>query len=423
MSDRFDLDRELGSYFEGRIASRPPEGLLEAALDRVAHVRQRPAWASLDAWLRPSQTRQLRTVGVALVVVALLLTLLVALSLVAGSHRPAPPFGPARAGLIAFDLDGDIYVANPDGTGRRQLTSGPDYDNQATFSPDGTLLAYESRLANGDGQGMVVMAPDGRGRVVVAEGLGNIGNPVWAPDSRRLAFSARLGGDQYQLFTAGLDHPSAIPLGPPGLHGQDPVWSPNGTEIAFKRIAPCCLAPANTLWLIGVDGSNGHQLSELGGCCNALWNTAWSPDGRRLAFLAQKPGDKNGRFDVYVIGEDGRGITDISDSPDDEAWPSWSPDGSRVAFVRMSPTGKNEGTLVVVALNGGPRIEFPGTWVNSNTPVWSPDGMRVAAYEKSPDEAADQNDAIAIFDLSTQAPPAIVPAANFSSATWQRLAP
>jgi TolB protein len=421
MTDPFDLDRELAAYIEGRLTSRPPDGLLAGVLAAVAVKPQRPAWRVVDRWLPSRRAAHVRTTVAVVAVVALLAIVMIAVSLFVGSERrPAPPFGLARPGLIAFDLRGDIYVANPDGTGRRQLTFGQDADDQATWSPDGTRIAYESQLAADGAEAVVVMGPDGRNREVVADHLTDVGDLAWSPNSGEIAFSARVSGEDYHLYLADLQHSGATPLGPPELHGQDPSWSPDGSEIAFKRIGRCCSPPADTLWLIGVDGTNLRQLTGAGGGGNALWNTDWAPDGRRLAFLAVGTA---ARLDVYVINEDGTELRNLSASPEDEYWPRWSPDGTLIAYARMSATASNQGTLVVVAADGSSKVEFPGTPVNSNAPVWSPDGTSVAAYEKYSDDAHDANDAIAIFDLARREPPKLVDAPDFTSASWQRLAP
>ena len=60
-----------------------------------------------------------------------------------------PPFGPARNGLIAFESGGDIWVVDPDGTDRRQLTSAPGLEHSPAWSADGTRLAYWSQEALG----------------------------------------------------------------------------------------------------------------------------------------------------------------------------------------------------------------------------------------------------------------------------------
>ncbi len=421
MTDRLDLDRQIAGYLESRLTTRPPDGLIDAALAGVASVRQRPAWLVRDRW-RLMGISGPRRVATVLVVAALLVALAIAIAAVVGSRqRPAPPFGPARAGLIAFDLAGDIYVSAADGNGLRRLTSGPEADNRPTWSPDGLHLAFESWDPAGTLSAAVgVMDPDGGHRITIADGLVDPGDLVWSPDSRQVAFGARDGlTPGYGLYIADIAGGGARRLGEPDLHGLEPSWSPDGTQIAFKHIGPCC-DTVPSLWLIGVDGSNPHAISKAGGFGNALWNTAWSPDGRQLAFLAS--GDA-GRLDVFVVNADGTNERDVSESPEDEYWPSWSPDGSQIAYVRMSPTASNQGVLIVLPADGSTQRMLPGVPANSNTPVWSPDGRRVAVYAKNPDDAIDENVAIAIFDLTRDGPPAVLPADGFTSASWQRLAP
>ena len=97
-----------------------------------------------------------------LVVLLLLVALAVAaLAFVGSIRRLPPPYGPARAGLIAFDAGGDIVVAKADGTDRRQLTSGPAEELQPTWSPDGTRLAYQSLAAHANLVDLVVIDADG----------------------------------------------------------------------------------------------------------------------------------------------------------------------------------------------------------------------------------------------------------------------
>jgi Tol biopolymer transport system component len=202
---------------------------------------------------------------------------------------------------------------------------------------------------------------------------------------------------------------------------MDPSWSPDGRELAFKRVAPCCEPAIDQLWLMNADGTNVRLLSPIRGSGNALWNTVWSPDSKRLAFLA--PGGVDQHFDVYVIHEEGTGQLNISNSPEDEMWPSWSPDGMRIAFARMSPAANNAGTLVVVDSDGSDQHLLNGPPINSNAPVWSPDGTKVLAYAKDPDPRFDENGAIAVFDPSARDETTTIPAPLFTSASWQRLAP
>jgi Tol biopolymer transport system component len=63
------------------------------------------------------------------------------------------------------------------------------------------------------------------------------------------------------------------------------------------------------------------------------WNDEyprWSPDGRRIAFSA----NPRGNYGIYVMNDDGTGITAAVDSPADETEPAWRPDGKAVGFTR-----------------------------------------------------------------------------------------
>jgi hypothetical protein len=272
------------------LTRRPdPHEMADQLAAIVARVERAPQRRRLLDWITGGSVLP-RSASVLLAVLGLLVVLAFALAVAVGSrHRLPPPFGLARPGLIAFDLGGDVYVSNPDGTGRIQLTSGPDGDTAATWAPDGTRIAYESRQADLSFS-LMVMDTDGRNRVTLADGLLNIGDIAWSPDSRRVAFGARIVGLQtsayenydYRLFVAQADRPGANRLGGPDVFGLEPSWSPDGTKIAFKRVYPCCGAPGEVaLWLMSADGTNLRRLSSmpetysnLGGG-DAFWNTAW----------------------------------------------------------------------------------------------------------------------------------------------------
>jgi TolB protein len=369
MSRQLDLDRELTAYFEAQITSQAPDGLTEAALAGVDRTRQRPAWRVADWWLRAQIVRTAptgRIVVLAGVVGLVLLSIAIVIVIGSSRHRLPPPFGLAKPGLVAFDQGGDIYVGNADGTGRHALTSGPDTDNRAIWSPDGTTVAFESRRADLT-WAVVVINADGQHRVTIADGLSQVGGITWSPDSRRIAYGARATSgtptnDPYdwRLYIAEADRPGASMLGASDVFGLAPSWSPDGNVIAFKRVYPCCGAPGDVaLWRITVDGKDARRLSKeiepysSAGGYDAFRNTAWSPDGKRLAYLADgvpPPGDDpvvSAAYDVFVVDADGNHEQNITRSPQEEYWPSWSPDGSRIAFPRMAAGGVLERWLHV----------------------------------------------------------------------------
>jgi Tol biopolymer transport system component len=444
MSAQNGFDRELAVYLMARSTTTAPDGLLERAMGRIETTHQRPAWVMLDRWLPSRITDEvatIRRIAVLVAVVVLLVALALAMGMVIGSRpRLPPPFGPARPGLLTFDGGGHIFVANPDGSGRVQLTFGQGRDFGAAWSPDGTRIAYASEgvdLATS----VLVMDADGRHATTLGGGLADVGSIRWSPDSQHVIMAGRpLGGrargDDWRILVGEVATPGLRPLGDPDLFGQDPSWSPDGGAIAFTRVYPCCSGPDATLWLMDADGSHVHQLPGTSGA----WAAAWSPDGSRIAYLATA---KAGAEDVFVINADGSGGRDISNSPEEESGLAWSPDGKRIAFARDWDQYGGAASFVVAEPDGSNATVLPGPYVAAGMPVWSPDGNLVIGFPLNLPVHVSVDvhavDSVVAFDPSGRSRPVTLPIASpldgsvrlslahasgdFPAAAWQRLAP
>src|SRR5262245_46258741 len=112
-----ELDRDFRAYLDGQAVGQAPDGLLETALAGVASTMQRPRLLVPDWWLprrmvsRPSPGR---TVVAIVTLVLLVIALATVLLVIGSSRRPAPPFGLAKPGLIAFDAHGDLFASKLD---------------------------------------------------------------------------------------------------------------------------------------------------------------------------------------------------------------------------------------------------------------------------------------------------------------------
>ncbi len=56
---------------------------------------------------------------------------------------------------------------------------------------------------------------------------------------------------------------------------------------------------------------------------------AWSPDGRRIAFMSPVAGDP---YEIFVMNADGTHVRRLTESPGPDGWPAWSPDGRQIVF-------------------------------------------------------------------------------------------
>lgn len=112
----------------------------------------------------------------------------------------------------------------------------------------------------------------------------------------------------------------------------DPQISPDGRWIAYSLtyIEPESRAYKTELWLTGTDGGRNYRIAREAA------KPAWSPDGKRLAFVSERSGTKQ----VWVM-EDGLGEAEqLTTQRYGASEPSWSPDGSKILF--LSPVGRED---------------------------------------------------------------------------------
>ncbi|MFT4196801.1 MAG: alpha/beta fold hydrolase [Pseudoxanthomonas sp.] len=115
--------------------------------------------------------------------------------------------------------------------------------------------------------------------------------------------------------------------------GDYPVLSPDGTRVAFVR--------DGQPWQVPADGSaEPRQLLSTRGRVGSL---AWSPDGRALAFVADR--DSHALIGIYRSAE--VPITWVDASVGFDGQPRWSPDGRQLLFARRPPARKPEDSRAI----------------------------------------------------------------------------
>jgi Tol biopolymer transport system component len=131
--------------------------------------------------------------------------------------------------------EGDVYVIRPDGTGLRQLTSGPAIDRVPRWSPDKTWVAFFSNRA-GPLQVWKIRAADGSDLQQVTE---TGGVPVWSPEGNRLATTTVLQVTDRLAHVVDPNRPwnaqtpQVLPLPDAALRPFIPnAWSPDGSKLA-----------------------------------------------------------------------------------------------------------------------------------------------------------------------------------------------
>ena len=313
-----------------------------------------------------------------------------ALLAVGGAMGAAP-----RDGVIVFAMNEGgvqtLYSVHSDGSKLKSLGVSP--ASGPAWSSNGKRIVFAS---GSPATHLSLVGANGAGVRALPSATGFDWDPTWSPDGRFIAFSGnqpqtsknsdsplaiwvmRSNGRQPRQLTV----PGPGPIEQSGEGDWNPSWSPDGKTIAFTRYF---LHDPNeyairysAIYLVNPDGSNLRRLSADN---SQDFEPAWSPDGKRIAFVSAR--DHNGvtsigeaewvNGELYVMNADGSNQTRITNNSADDRSPTWSPDGKWLAFSRGREGPDNSGPwLYVMPSSGGKatRITKGDGW--SQEPAWKP---------------------------------------------------
>jgi TolB protein len=193
--------------------------------------------------------------------------------------------------------------------------------------------------------------------------------PTPAPTSEhthpyKLAYQAT-DGELSHIYVANADASNPVAVSGMSVNAYDPVWSPNGKQIAFiagNRTEQTRLYVMN---------ANGTMLHSLKYYPDGLGPVSWSPDGTRLAV---------GSEDIDILDLQGKVLFHLAGTPNYLFFgtPAWSPNGKWIAYSQRFPAEKRT-VLFLMDGDGTHRRELTSTPYNYNDiVVWSPDSQQIA---------------------------------------------
>jgi TolB protein len=202
----------------------------------------------------------------------------------------------------------DIYTANDDGSGLKRLTNYGVYTAEGTLSPDGHTIVFTS-LKDGD-LDIYTMNIDGTNIKRLTTQPGYDGGPFFSPDGKKIVYRA---------------------------------WHPSDTALTnYQDLLEQRLVRPNRMeiWVMNADGSDQHQITNLGGANFAPYFT---PDGRRIIFSSNYKNPRSRNFELYLVNPDGSGLEQVTNHPEFDGFPMFSPDGTKLVWA--SGRSSKEGEL------------------------------------------------------------------------------
>jgi Tol biopolymer transport system component len=223
-----------------------------------------------------------------------------------------------------------IYRSNDDGANQIALTNSAVFNILPRLSKGATKIVFLRGTTSTATYWRDIRFMDLNGieEPSVYFGYGQWAYPSWSPDNKHIAASYTADPGMY-------DHEIHLPNSATGdvltdnnVYDSMPAWSPDGRKIAWVSQ----MSGGYRIWVMNVDGSGQTMLSTQ----PYSFRPVWSPDGTMIAYDADS--NEDGWQEVWVMNADGSNQRQlVNPVPGSDRWVySWSPDGRYITFTDIS---------------------------------------------------------------------------------------
>src|SRR4051795_4698964 len=186
-------------------------------------------------------------------------------------------------------------------------------------------------------------------------------------------FGNALSGDIFAMPSFGLPQAQLTEV---RADDAQSAWSPDGRRIAFKSRRN----GNNELYVMDADGTDETRLTNSFRVSEG--QPFWSPDGRRLLFRKTPDNPIVQEADIWQIDVDPANPDPrpVLERAGDERYPSYSPDGSKIVFRGDTDLVDHSGDeeLYVMDADGTDIVRLTDNAVFDSAPAFSPDGTKLA---------------------------------------------
>lgn len=231
-------------------------------------------------------------------------------------------------------------------------------------------IGFDNANAN-----MILVDASNRLVIIHTEALSLIDIPVWSPDGTQIAFISDQY-DQQDIYVVNIDGSNLRQLTTNTSQDSNPSWSPDGTRIVFASNRDGLYE----IYIVDVPESpldSEPPIQRLTFNTVSDANPKWSSDGEQIVFLSNRGGQQ-----LFAINADGSNERQLTFMPSPIYDPVWSSGGGRVLYQSYE-AGYGEIFVMGVGNNGNAILDtvprnLTNNPANDSLPSWSPDGTQIA---------------------------------------------
>jgi Tol biopolymer transport system component len=288
---------------------------------------------------------------------------------------------------------------------QRLISAFPGSHENASFSPDGAMIAFVSRGDNDSVSQIWIKATLEGAPIQITFGATDAVRPVWSPRGDQIVFEQRghgiwsvppSGGTVHRIIEDGR-HASISPDGShllfvrrrelwiAGIDGASqhrldglperffpmqtpPAFSPDGRWIAFFNAE---VGPLGDIWVIPANGGHPRRLTSDQAETRGL---VWSRNGKWIIFSSTRAGS----FTLWRVPVAGGGVPEpVTSGAGEDVAPTMSPDGKKLLYTNT----RTSQSLMVLNPASGKQTELFAQRETIGFPSFSPDGKRIAFFQ------------------------------------------
>ncbi len=268
----------------------------------------------------------------------------------------------------------DLFVVNPDGSNQQQVTQNLIVEGTDSWSPDGRRILLQAGINNISTVVRITVGADNKATEAVqltADVKADSAQPVWSPDGTQIAFQSKREGGDWQVFIMDADGNRKRRISDGKNAALQPAWSPDGKSIAYMQGAAAQDQPKE-LYIAPLSGGAPKEITSLG---KSLNRPIWSPDGKSIA-LYEYLDSRN--LPIMIMNPDGTGLRTLVQGGA-IVGARFSPSGDKLLYSEISTSTSASGTdIFTISPSGGTPTNLTPNSAEDYQPAWSPDGSYIA---------------------------------------------